>query len=123
MIRILICGDREWFNSEFIFGVVEIEHKAHHIDIIIEGEARGADTIGRMAGEFYGIPILKFPANWKKYGKAAGPIRNQQMLDEGKPTEVWAFHNDIESSRGTKDMVNRAKKAGIPVTIYKEENG
>lgn len=58
-----------------------------------------------------------FPADWKRYGKAAGPIRNQQMIDEGKPDLVLAFHENINESRGTKDMVARARGIGIKVII------
>ena len=63
----------------------------------------------------FGFAIIGFPAQWDKYGKSAGVIRNQQMLDEGKPDTVVYFHDNIERSKGTKDMVSRAKKAGLPV--------
>jgi hypothetical protein len=67
-----------------------------------------------MAGEWadvFGVPFRIFPANWKKHGRAAGPMRNQQMLDEGKPDLVIAF----PGGSGTADMVRRAKAAGVPV--------
>ena len=57
--------------------------------------------------------IIKFPADWNKYGKAAGVLRNQQMLDEGHPDLVVYFHKDIENSKGTKDMIIRAIDANI----------
>ena len=88
-------------------------------DVIIEGDARGAD---RMAGEIakeLKIPLEVYPADWNQYGKAAGPIRNTQMLKEGKPDKVLAFHDDIDSSKGTAHMVKIALKAGIPVLIVK----
>jgi len=65
---------------------------------------------------------MSFPADWKSYGKGAGPIRNQLMLDEGKPDLVLAFHNDISSSRGTADMIRRAKKHGISYEIISEDS-
>ena len=61
--------------------------------------------------------VLAFPADWDKYHKAAGHIRNQQMLTEGKPTLVLAFHHDLARSKGTKDMVRRALKAGLAVYL------
>jgi hypothetical protein len=64
------------------------------------------------------MKVRKFPADWKKHGPSAGPKRNQQMLDEGKPGIVYVFHDDIESSKGSKDMKRRAEKAGIKVNIY-----
>jgi hypothetical protein len=63
--------------------------------------------------------VLHYFANWKLFGLSAGPIRNQQMLDEGKPDFVIAFHDNLYASRGTQDMVTRAMKAGVPVRKVK----
>jgi hypothetical protein len=118
-IRVLVCGDRDWTDKEYMFSIMDAMHLSTEFVLIIEGGARGADS---MAGEWAterGIPLKVYPANWEKFRKAAGPIRNQQMLDEGKPELVVAFHSDIESSKGTKDMVKRAKKADLPVLIFK----
>jgi hypothetical protein len=116
MVRLLICGDRNWTNKALI--------KKHIMmlrpDVVIEGEASGADSMGRDAAIELGISVKRFPANWGEYGRAAGPIRNQQMLNEGKPNIVYAFHNNISESKGTKDMVNRARKAGIKTVVIKE---
>lgn len=89
----------------------------HEYDIttIIEGEAKGADTLARLFGETIGIPVEKYPADWSKHGKAAGPIRNKQMLDEGKPDLVIAFM--FPDSRGTANMVKQAEKAGIETRV------
>lgn len=86
-------------------------------EVIIEGEAAGADSIARDVAESLGIPVEKYPANWTAHGLAAGPIRNRQMLTEGKPDAVLAFHDDIEASKGTKDMVQAAMLADLPVTV------
>lgn len=115
--RILICGDRFWADKELIRAALE-EFGLENIECVIEGEAPGADSLAREAAEELGIPVLKFPADWKKFGRAAGPIRNQQMLNEGKPTLVWAFHDHIEASRGTADMVRRANKANLEPAIH-----
>jgi hypothetical protein len=89
---------------------------------VMEGGAKGADAAARAwACRPFSPGVLiehfPFPADWDKYGKAAGPIRNQQMLDEGHPDMVIAFHDDLTNSKGTKDMVKRAKKAGVPVYL------
>jgi len=118
--RILICGDRNWNNIKVIQQVLSEFLSEKPIDCVIEGECRGADTLGWLAASKMGIKVLKFPAKWEDHGKAAGPIRNQRMLDEGKPTIVLAFHNNIEQSKGTADMVQRARKVNIPVQIYTE---
>lgn len=136
----LICGDRHWIDYRFIYLWIKVlaknHEEVHHILkdypsgmeplMIIEGEADGVDMMARVAAEQLGIEVLKFPANWKLHGKAAGPIRNQQMLDEGKPDLVMAFHDDIEHSKGTRDMIRRARKArsglGIPYRIFSHQD-
>ena len=85
---------------------------------IISGGAQGADTMAAQLAFEYGFRFIEFPANWRKYGKAAGPIRNQQMLDE-HPDLVLAFHSDITKSKGTADMIARAKRKGTPTKLVK----
>lgn len=116
MTKVLICGDRNWTDKEKIREYVEILHKKHDDLVIIEGEARGADSLVRDCAKELGVIVEAYPADWNQYGRAAGPIRNQQML-ETVPDMVIAFHDDIENSKGTKDMVNRAKKIGIKTLI------
>lgn len=65
------------------------------------------------------ISFVPFPAHWDIHGRAAGPIRNQQMLDEGLPDMVIAFHDDIASSKGTKDMISRAEKNSVPYQVVR----
>lgn len=89
--------------------------KQYDIRCIIEGEARGADTLARKYAERHKIHVLPFPAQWDLHGKAAGPIRNTEMLRVGKPDLVIAFM--AKDSRGTKNMVSQAEKAGIPVYV------
>ncbi len=115
MRRILCCGDRNWSSR------IPIRAALAHLPadtVIIHGAARGADTIAGEEAARCGLEVKAYPADWDKYHKAAGPIRNKQMLDEGEPTEVFAFHNDLLSSKGTKDMCKRALKAGLKVTVF-----
>ena len=115
-MRILICGDRNWTDVDMIRK--RLVDYGRDVDTVIEGEARGADRFARGVAESMGLKVMPFPADWTKYHKAAGAIRNQQMLDEGKPDEVWAFHDDLGNSKGTKDMVDRARKAGLPTWLF-----
>ena len=111
---VLICGDRNWQDPEPIRKLlVQLKHLGY--STLVEGEQRGADAIARELAKMYGLKVLPFPAKWEEYGKAAGPIRNQQMLDEGKPDLVAFFHLNLEHSRGTKDMITRARKAKVAV--------
>lgn len=131
-MRVLICGDRNWTDYQFIKHSINIinqiwsqrwpsKEKEFSIECIIEGECRGADKMAAFAAGELGIKIEPYPAEWNIHGKAAGPIRNQQMLDKGKPDLVIAFHNNIEQSVGTADMIKRAKKAGIETWILKSQ--
>src|SRR3990167_4440494 len=112
-MKILVCGSREWTNEAMIRQA--LTRFSPKTTTVIHGAARGADRIaGKVANEL-GFIVRAFPANWEKFGKAAGMIRNQQMLDEGKPDLVLAFHEDITNSKGTGNMVQRAREAKIPV--------
>jgi hypothetical protein len=115
-MRVLICGDRHWTNVERIRQVV----KDLAPKLIIEGGAKGADRIAQQVGKELGIKVKEVNANWAAYGRAAGPIRNKKML-KLKPDLVIAFHNDIEKSKGTKNMLAQATAANIETTLYSEE--
>lgn len=121
-MRVLVCGDRNWTNEDLIFAVldqIDNSGEGNQISVLIEGEAKGADLIGRRWAELHHVPFSPYPADWELHGRAAGPIRNQQMLT-AKPDLVLAFHNDIANSKGTADMVRRADKAGIETRVVTE---
>ncbi len=107
MIRILICGGREFSDRTLLEQALE----AYKGAVVIHGAARGADTLAEEWALKHGKGVHRFPANWQRDGKAAGPIRNQAMLDKGRPDMVIAF----PGGRGTADMVRRAKAAGLKV--------
>ena len=113
--RVLICGDRHWKDYDTIDNFVKTLPKT---TIVIQGMCRGADVMARTAAIKYGLTVKDFEAKWEKYGNAAGPIRNAQMIAETKPTIVVAFHGDLSKSRGTADMLKQATAAGIPIKHY-----
>ena len=140
--RVLVCGGRKYGtvprhiinkdkileamrNAEaekaFLREALDRLSNTIKIDTIIDGDARGAD---RLAGRWAQDNEIKresypvTPKDWATLGKAAGNLRNQRMLDEGKPTLVVAF----PGGSGTADMVKRAKDAGIPVYEVKYES-
>src|SRR5689334_18184632 len=102
MIRLLICGDRNWTDYNLIKDVLEriVWTNEQRIEVVIQGAARGADTLARLAAMNLGVRCDSYPAQWAKYGRAAGPIRNREMLEDGKPTHVLAFHDSIKTSLG-----------------------
>lgn len=115
-MRVLVCGGRNYGETdtdqmaEIYFAIRDI-HESTPIDALIHGDSRGADRCaGRLAKEL-GIKVVPVPADWRTHGKAAGPIRNQRMIDDFKPDLVLAF----PGGDGRADMVKRAKTAGIEV--------
>lgn len=107
MIRVLVCGGRDYDDVEFVYAVLDEIKPA----FVITGGATGADEIAEMWADERGAHLVRMPANWSTYGKAAGPSRNQQMIDEGKPNLVIAFPGGF----GTANMIRRAEAAGIEV--------
>ena len=67
-----------------------------------------------------GYQVREYPADWNGLGKKAVPIRNRQMFDREQPGLVLAFHNDLQKSKGTKDMVAYAWSKNCPVSIISE---
>ena len=110
-MRILICGARDFDDITRIDGFVGSLPKD---SIIIEGEAKGADSLARDCSIKYGLEVEKYPADWNTYGRGAGPIRNKQMLIEGKPDIIIGYSKDIKTSKGTKNMLTQGIKAGVP---------
>ena len=115
-MRVLVCGGRDYLDYIKVQSTLDdlLYGKDPEQVVIIQGGAKGADFLSKVYAYCFGwggIHCEEYPADWKKHGKAAGPIRNQQMLDEGKPDIVVAFPGD----RGTADMIERAKKAGVKV--------
>ncbi len=124
-MRILCCGSRHWSDVDLIRVIlrsIERQLRDNKMQpVIIHGCAKGADTLCGDEAKRLGWDVLEFPADWQKYGRAAGPIRNKQMLDEGKPGLVIAFSYDLSKSKGTANMVEQATKRGIPVAVCGEE--
>jgi hypothetical protein len=92
---------------------------------VIHGGAHGADMLAGQEAARRGLHVIAMPADWTRFGRTAGPIRNQQMLRllRGLTTSddergVWAFHRNISRSRGTADMVHIAAKAGVQVQVF-----
>lgn len=114
-MHVLVCGGRDFQNKDFLEGTLDRLNNFVKINEIIQGGAPGADKLAREWARERNIKINTFYAQWIKYGLAAGPIRNQQMLDEGKPNLVIAF----PGGKGTANMIELAKKAGVRwVQIY-----
>lgn len=115
MTRVLVCGGRDFTNADLLNRELDRLHAEHGFGGLIEGGAPGADTLAGVWADARGVPRQTFPADWKKHRRAAGPIRNQQMLDEGKPDLVVAF----PGGTGTAGMMKLAKTAGVRIVEVK----
>lgn len=116
-MKVLVCGDRNWKDQHYVFNVLDRLEMDKGPFEIIEGCARGADRFAEKWAKEHDAQITHFPADWDTYGKAAGPIRNQKML-EASPDLVLAFHENLLKSKGTADMVARSRKAGINTAVF-----
>lgn len=115
-LRFIIAGGRDFDNynllESFCYKVFEqLNIQDDDKIIIIEGEAKGADTLARKFAEENNFECLKFPANWDLYGKRAGYIRNTQMANEGKADYLIAFHDG--QSSGTRNMIEIMRKKDL----------
>ena len=117
-MRVLVCGDRHWNGYTVILRRLKSLPKD---TVIIHSDCRGADRLAGAAAKKLGLKVKPYPAKWKEFGRAAGPTRNQEMLDEGKPDLVIAFHSNMSASKGTANMVARASMADIPIEIITKE--
>lgn len=122
-IRVIVCGGRDFNDKILCFETLEkmlSEYTSESVEIV-SGHARGADTFGEEYAKMHGIRLSIFKADWKLYGKSAGPVRNSQMLkyaSEETPV-VIAFWNG--ASKGTKNMIEQSRAAGatVHVIMYK----
>ena len=113
--KIVIAGSRTYtrFTEAEEFISICLSELADKDFIILSGGAQGADAIGERFAEKNGFPIEKYPADWKRYGKAAGPKRNCAMAENCDLVICfWDQH-----SKGTKSMIQMAKKYKKPIKI------
>lgn len=127
-MRFLVTGGRSWCGYTPIYRVLKRLYEVDPDAILVHGDCKGADKIAaQIAREMFGrteAQIEAHPADWTKYKLAAGPIRNQFMLNEslrrGYVDGHWlkaaaAFHTHLPSSKGTKHMVKLLEDADVPV--------
>lgn len=108
---VIVCGGRNYEDRDLVYIVLDRIHKETPITRIVHGGATGADYLGACWADSRGVPSGSYRARWDLHGRAAGPLRNQRMLDEAKPELVVAF----PGGRGTADMVDRARRARVVV--------
>ncbi len=116
MFKVIIAGTRTFDDYEALKAYADYKLGQIKEDIeIISGGATGADALGERYAKEKGYTIKRFPADWNRYGKKAGPLRNKQMADYADALIVFWDG----SSRGTKNMLEIAREQGLKIGIYK----
>lgn len=114
MIKLIIAGSREIKDYNLLLNVIEefkIKYNIENIDEIVCGEARGVDSLGKRYGLENNITIKSFPADWNKFGKSAGYIRNEEMAKYANSLiAIWDG-----KSKGTKHMIDLANKHDMDI--------
>lgn len=129
MKYIIVTGDRyaTWEKWKRSISHALDRHAGFDAFTVIHGGASGIDIIAASIARESGYcgATVPFRADWKRYGRSAGPRRNGQMIAyvqeqvrEDDTAEVIAFHDDLAGSKGTKDMVSQSRRAGLTVTVY-----
>jgi hypothetical protein len=124
-LRVLVCGGRDYQDRDRVH--IELNNLCGEVSdayplgdtvlTVIHGACpTGADALADEWAVGNWAMILPFPADWERYGRAAGPMRNEWMIKRGKPDLVLAF----PGGKGTADMVRRAKKHNIPIKFAME---
>ena len=118
--KLIICGGRGFSDYELLKLIADNLLEKHDLSPdeveVISGHCDGADKLGERYADEHSMKCAIFPAEWQKYGKCAGPIRNTQMIEYAFDAElpmVIAFMN--ERTRGTMDTVKKAEKKGFEV--------
>lgn len=126
-MRLIIAGSRDFNDYDSLSYFVEQFIKDNDLTYddleIVSGHCKGVDLLGEQFAEEHNIPIKVFPANWKKYGRAAGPMRNTEMIkyaNESNSGAVLAFWDG--ESKGTANTIRNSEKAGLLVEtiLYSE---
>lgn len=114
-LSVAVTGDRQWGSDRY--PTVRLTLEALEPAYVILGDARGVDALAHAACEELDLEHVVEIADWRQYGRGAGPQRNARMLDH-QPDLVVYFHDDLESSRGTRNCVDQARRRGIAIRSY-----
>jgi hypothetical protein len=111
-MRLLVCGGRSFDDAALLNRTLDELHAQTPVTFLINGGQRGADTLAQQWANANHIQSVAYPPEWRRYHRAAGPIRNTQMLRE-KPDLVVAF----KGGDGTRDMIRQSAAALVPYKV------
>lgn len=111
-MKTIIAGSRHCTDPKIL--EVAIESCPFDVTSVVSGQAPGADTLGEDYAKSHGLLLYCYPANWKKYGKSAGPLRNAEMANNAEALiALWDG-----KSKGTLNMIKHATKQKLKVFVY-----
>lgn len=113
MNKLIIAGGRNYILHRHDIRLLDLILEKHNIVEVVSGGCSGADLCGERWAEENYIKIKRFPADWDKYGKAAGPIRNREMAEYADIVALFPGGN------GTESMKLEARKAGIKIYDFR----
>lgn len=116
LFNLLIAGGRDFSNYDLLVRRCAA-YIAENCDVleptILSGRASGADSLGERFAKEYGLECMYFPAQWEKFGRAAGPMRNREMAQVTDGAVVFWDGR----SRGTRSMIGYLRQKGVPVEV------
>lgn len=118
-LRIIVAGSRTFNDYDLLESTLSDYLKENNNVTIISGAAKGADQLGERFARKYRYNLKYFPAQWDMYGKSAGPIRNRKMAEYAAEERGVLFAFWDGKSRGTKSMIDLAKKYGLEVHVVR----
>lgn len=112
-MKILVCGGRDFAAVGVVFAALDVLDRKEHIDCVVHGDAKGADRIGGEWAFRRDREVRRYPADWNRFGRRAGPVRNAEMLASELVglSLVVAF----DGGTGTADMAAKARACRVPV--------
>lgn len=116
--KIIIAGGRDFMDYNLLkekTNKILQEKKVTHKIVIISGCARGADTLGLRYASENAFDVEEYPADWNKYGKKAGYVRNVEMAENADA--LIAFWDG--KSKGTKHMIDIATERNLPIRVIR----
>ena len=127
--RIIVCGGRHYSNYDYLEMIVDATLEKYDLNMdeveFVSGHCAGADILGELYAKKHNIRCTMFPAEWEKYGRPAGPIRNSQMIEYASEADIPIVIAFVSPrTKGTIDTVQKARRKGFGIIIneYNSDN-
>ena len=113
-MKLAVVGSRSFQDYAWLEHCLLRVFRVEELEAVISGGARGADSLAARFAASHGVPLIVGPADWKRYGRKAGPIRNTEIV--ARADALAAFWDG--TSRGTQDTIAKARNAGLRVEVF-----